>query len=46
MKLTGYDVTDFKGFFKENGELIRKTGCRCDRKEHTVNTKIKESKLF
>ena len=41
-----YDVKDFKGFFKKTGELISKTGCRCDRKEHTVNKKIKESNIF
>ncbi len=41
-----YDVSDFIGFFKKSGELIKKSGCRCDRKEHIVNTKISKSGLF
>ena len=41
-----YDVSDFIGFFKKSAEIITKTGCRCDRKEHIVNTKIAESKIF
>ena len=41
-----YDVSDFDGFFRETGRLMNKVGCRCDRKEHIVNKKIKESKLF
>ena len=41
-----YDVSDFEGFFKRTGELIRKSGCRCDRKEHIANTKVSKSGLF
>ena len=41
-----YDVSDFEGFFKKTGELIKKSGCRCDRKEHIANTKISKSGLF
>lgn len=41
-----YDVSDFIGFFKNSAEILAKTGCRCDRKEHIVNTKIAESKIF
>ena len=41
-----YDVSDFKKYFNDLGKKIEKVGCRCDRKEHTVNTKIKESNLF
>ncbi len=41
-----YDVTDFVEFFKSSADKITKTGCRCDRKEHIVNTKIAESKIF
>ena len=41
-----YDVTDFKKFFLETGELMNRVGCRCDRKEHIANKKIKQSNLF
>ena len=41
-----YDVKDFKNFFKDTGKLMKRLGCRCDRKEHIANTKIQESKLF
>ena len=41
-----YDVTDFKKYFSDLGKEMNKINCRCDRKEHTVNTKIKESNLF
>lgn len=41
-----YDVSDFKNFFKTTGKQMNKVGCRCDRKEHIANTKIKKSGLF
>ena len=41
-----YDVSDFKKFFNETGKLMTKLGCRCDRKEHVVNKKVKESNIF
>ena len=41
-----YDVSSFKKFFETNSKIMEKTGCRCDRKEHVVNTAIKNSKLF
>lgn len=41
-----YDVSNFKNFFVESGKLMSKVGCRCDRKEHIANKKIKESQLF
>tara|TARA_B100001964_G_scaffold242307_1_gene316740 strand:- start:488 stop:1627 length:1140 start_codon:yes stop_codon:yes gene_type:complete len=41
-----YDVSDFEKFFRDGGDLMNKLGCRCDRKEHIVNKKIKSSKLF
>ena len=41
-----YDVSDFKKYFHNLGKKLEKVGCRCDRKEHTVNTKIKNSNLF
>lgn len=41
-----YDVSNFKKFFEETGKLMNKVGCRCDRKEHIANKKIKESNLF
>jgi MoaA/NifB/PqqE/SkfB family radical SAM enzyme len=41
-----YDVTDFKNYFKELGKKLDKVECRCDRKEHVVNTKIQSSGLF
>ena len=33
-------------FFEDSGKLMNKVGCRCDRKEHIANKKIKESNLF
>ena len=41
-----YDVENFKDFFSNMGKTMKKLGCRCDRKEHVVNTKINESGLF
>ncbi len=41
-----YDVSDFVKFFKDTGNLMNKVGCRCDRKEHIVNKKVKDSQLF
>lgn len=41
-----YDVKDFKNFFNQSGKLMNELGCRCDRKEHIVNKKIKASGLF
>jgi len=41
-----YDVSNFKKFFFDSGKLMSKVGCRCDRKEHIANKKIKESQLF
>lgn len=41
-----YDVTNFSGFFEESGKLMNKLNCRCDRKEHIVNKKIKNSNFL
>ncbi len=41
-----YDVSNFIKFFEDSGKLMNKVGCRCDRKEHIANKKIKESNLF
>ena len=41
-----YDVTNFKKFFEDTGKLMNKVGCRCDRKEHIVNQKIKNSNFL
>jgi MoaA/NifB/PqqE/SkfB family radical SAM enzyme len=41
-----YDVKNFKNFFNQSGKLMNELGCRCDRKEHIVNKKIKASGLF
>jgi len=41
-----YDVSSFKKYFMDIGKKMSEVGCRCDRKEHIVNTKIKESNLF
>ena len=41
-----YDISNFKKFFNETGKLMTKLGCRCDRKEHVVNKKVKESNIF
>ena len=38
-----YDVSDFSNFFSETNKMMNKLGCRCDRKEHIVNQKIKNS---
>ena len=44
--LAYYYYKDFRKYFNDLGKKLIKTGCRCDRKEHTVNTKIKKSNLF
>jgi MoaA/NifB/PqqE/SkfB family radical SAM enzyme len=41
-----YDVSDFKNYFINLGKKMNKVGCRCDRKEHTVNTKIQKSNFL
>ena len=41
-----YDVSDFSNFFRKTNKMMNKLGCRCDRKEHIVNTKIKNSNFL
>ncbi len=41
-----YDVSNFSEFFNETSKLMTKLGCRCDRKEHIVNQKIKNSNFL
>ena len=41
-----YDVSNFLEFFDKTGKLLNKVGCRCDRKEHIVNKKVRDSNLF
>ncbi len=41
-----YDFNDEKNYFKNLCDKLDKSGCRCDRKEHTVNSAIKASNCF
>jgi MoaA/NifB/PqqE/SkfB family radical SAM enzyme len=41
-----YDVKDFRRTIKQAGELMDRTRCKCDRKEHVVNSTIRESAVF
>ncbi|NOZ11657.1 MAG: radical SAM protein [Gammaproteobacteria bacterium] len=41
-----YDTIDFKGYMRGYFEKMKNNDCRCDRKEHVVNTLIKESGFF
>jgi hypothetical protein len=38
----GYDVNDFEKMLNVQHEKMTANDCRCDRKEHTVNTVFKE----
>ncbi len=41
-----YNVENFENFFNHTNKLMNKLGCRCDRKEHIVNQKIKNSNFL
>lgn len=41
-----YDVEDFRKTIDQAGKLMNKTYCKCDRKEHVVNSCIKKSGVF
>jgi len=41
-----YDSENFKIFSSNCNSKITNSGCRCDRKEHVVNSSIIESKIF
>ena len=41
-----YDFSDEKYYFNNLCNQLDKSGCRCDRKEHTVNNTIKSSNYF
>ena len=44
--LYNYDFSDEKNYFNNLCNKLDKSGCRCDRKEHTVNNAIKASNCF
>ena len=41
-----YDANDFKNFIHICAKKISNSGCRCDRKEHVLNQKIIDQKIF
>jgi MoaA/NifB/PqqE/SkfB family radical SAM enzyme len=41
-----YDVEDFRKMISRANKLMGKTGCKCDRKEHVVNSCLKKSGAF
>ena len=41
-----YDVGDFKGHLQEAGKKMTTLSCKCDRKEHVVNSRIRQSGVF
>jgi len=41
-----YDVADFNKDLEKYGKKMCNLGCKCDRKEHVVNNRISESKIF
>ncbi len=41
-----YDVDDFRKMISRANKLMDKTGCKCDRKEHVVNSCLKKSGVF
>ena len=45
-KIYNYDSENLDNFLSVCNKKIGESGCRCDRKEHVVNTKINESGLF
>ena len=42
----GYETKNFESFLFKCNTKISKSGCRCDRKEHIVNSSVIESKVF
>jgi MoaA/NifB/PqqE/SkfB family radical SAM enzyme len=41
-----YDPADLPGYFRGCASLMEGNGCRCDRKEHTVNASLRDSGSF
>ena len=41
-----YAAADLPGYFRGCGSLMEANGCRCDRKEHTVNASLRDSGAF
>lgn len=41
-----YSINDFESFLDRSAELMCRLNCKCDRKEHAVNSKIQESGVF
>ncbi len=44
--LYDYDAANLGAYFKTCEGLMNANGCRCDRKEHTVNTTLNENGFF
>ena len=41
-----YNVDDFKGGMDSSCQKMEQFNCKCDRKEHVVNSRLKESGVF
>ena len=41
-----YDIDHFQDYLKEAGRKMNTHNCKCDRKEHVVNARIRESGVF
>ena len=41
-----YDTEHFRDYLKEAGRKMNTNNCKCDRKEHVVNARIRESGVF
>ncbi len=41
-----YDTEHFQKLLQDNSDKMNKLSCKCDRKEHAVNSFIKESEVF
>jgi len=41
-----YNIDDMNDYFRNLTKCFDKVGCRCDRKEHTVNSSINDSRIF
>ena len=41
-----YDTDHFQRFLQDNSGKMNKLSCKCDRKEHAVNSFVKENKVF
>ena len=41
-----YDVKSFLTYFQKQKDLMNRLSCRCDRKEHVVNSRLTDSRAF